>query len=90
MSEEENAEAAERAPRSPGHTQRPPLVEGISPNVPQSRGLLDGLLLLSGLMELGRQRLADALAERLFEKSAGVTAFAADKALGLHAGLSGR
>ena len=91
MNEEENAEAAERAPGSPGHTLNGlRAVEGISPDVPQSRGLLDGLLLLSSLMKLGRQRLADALAESLFEEAAGVAALAADKAFGLHAGLSGR
>lgn len=72
------------------HAQRPPLVEWISPNVPRSRGLLDGLLLLNALVELGRERLAGALAESLFDEAAGFAALAADKAFGLHVGLAGR
>ena len=65
-------------------------VEGISPDVPRSRGLLDGLLLRGGLMELRSERLADALAESLFHEAAGLTTFAARKTFGLHVGLSGR
>ena len=72
------------------HTQRPPRVEGISSSVPRSRGLLDGLLLLNALVKLGRQRLADTLAESLFDEAAGVAAFTAHEAFGLHAGLTGR
>ena len=58
--------------------------------MPQSRGLLDGLLLLSSLMKLRRQCLVDALAKCLFEEAAGVAALAANEAFGLYAGLSGR
>ena len=72
------------------HAQRPPRIEGISPNVPHSRGLLDGLLLLSDLVELGGQCFADPLTECLFDKAARLAAFAADKAFGLHVGLAGR
>lgn len=72
------------------HAQRPPQVEGITPNVPRSSGLLDCLLLLDVLVKLGRQRLTDALAECLFDEAAGVATFAAHEAFGLHAGLSGR
>ena len=72
------------------HAQRPPQVDGSSPNVPRSRGLLDGLLLLSDLVNLGSQRLADALSESLFNEAAGVAALAADEPFGLHVGLAGR
>ena len=72
------------------HAQRPPQVDGISPKVPRSRGLLDGLLLLSDLVKLGSQRLTDVLAESLFNEAAGVAAFAANETLGLHAGLACR
>ena len=65
-------------------------VEGISPDVPRSRGLLDGLLLLGGLMELRSERLADTLAESLFHEAARLAAFAARETFGLHVGLSGR
>ena len=72
------------------HAQRPPQVNGSSSVVPHSRGLLDGLLLLSDLVKLGSQRLADALAESLFDEAACVAAFAANETFGLHAGLAGR
>ena len=71
------------------HAQRPPQVNGSSPVEPHSRGLLGGLLLLSDLVKLGSQRLADALAESLFNEAAGVAAFAANETFGLHAGLAG-
>ena len=41
-------------------------------------------------MELGGECLADALAESLFQKLAGLATFAASKTFGLHFGLSGR
>ena len=66
------------------HAQRPPRVEGISPNVPRSGGLLDCLLLLNILVELGSKRLAGALAESLFDEAARLTALAANEAFGLH------
>ncbi len=72
------------------HAQRPPRVEGISPNVPRSSGLLDCLLLLNALVELGRERLAGALAESLFDEAARVATFAAHETFGLHVGLAGR
>ena len=72
------------------HAQRPPCVEGISPNVPHSCGLLDCLLLLNDLVELGRECLAGALAESLFNEAARVATFAAHEAFGLHVGLAGR
>ena len=72
------------------HAQRPPRVEGISPNVPRSRGLLDGLLLLGVLVKLGRERLTDTLAESLFNEAARVAAFTTHEAFGLHVGLAGR
>ena len=72
------------------HAQRPPQVDGISPKVPRSRGLLDGLLLLRRLVELGRQRLVHTLAECLFDEAACVAAFAANETFGLHAGLACR
>lgn len=58
--------------------------------MPRSRELLDGLLLVSRLVKLGGQRLADTLAEGFFNKAARVAAFTANEAFGLHAGLSGR
>ena len=72
------------------HAQRPPQVNGSSSVVPHSRGLLGGLLLLSDLVKLSSQRLADALAESLFNEAAGVAAFAANETFGLHAGLACR
>ena len=72
------------------HAQRPPQMEGISPKVPHSRGLLDGLWLLTLLMELGGECLVDALAESLLDKAARIAAFTAHETLGLHAGLAGR
>ena len=71
------------------HAQRPPQVEGISPNVPRSRGLLDRLLLLNVLVEVGRQRLAGALAKSLFNEAARIAAFTAHESFGLHVGLAG-
>lgn len=55
-----------------------------------SRGLLLDDLLVGGLVELGSQRLVDALAESLLYELTGLAAFTADKAFGLHLGLSGR
>ncbi len=72
------------------HAQRPPRVEGISPNVPHSCGLLDDLLLLGVLVKLGCQRLTDMLAESLFNEAARVATFASHEAFGLHVGLAGR
>ena len=72
------------------HAQRPPRVEGISPNVPHSCGLLDDLLLLGVLVKLGRQRLTDMLAESLFNEAARVATFASHESFGLHVGLAGR
>lgn len=71
------------------HAQRPPQIEGISPDETSS-GLLDSLLLTSDLMELGRQRLTDTLAERLFNEAARVAAFPANEAFGLYVGLASR
>ena len=72
------------------HAQRPPRVEGISPNVPHSCGLVDVLLLLDVLVKLGRHRLTDMLAECLFNEAARTTAFTAHESFGLHVGLAGR
>ena len=55
-----------------------------------SRGLLLDDLLTGGLVELGSQRLVDAMAESLLHELTGLTAFTADKAFGLNAGLPGR
>ncbi len=52
--------------------------------------LLCDHLTFGGLMKVGRQRLTDTLAESLFDEAAGVAAFAANEALGLHAGLACR
>ena len=74
---------------SRSHTQRPPQVEGISPAAPQLCGLLNDVLLRDYLMELGRERLFDFAAESFLHKATRLAAFAADKAFGLHVGLSG-
>ena len=58
--------------------------------MPHSRGLLDGLLLLSDLVKLGSQRLPDSLAESLFDEAACVAAFTANETFGLHTGLACR
>ena len=47
------------------------------------------LLLAHGLVVLGRERLADFLAESLFQKPAGLLAFGPGEALRLDAGFSG-
>ena len=75
---------------SQSHTQQPPQVEGISPAAPQLCGLLNDVLLRDNLMELGRERLLDLLAESFLHEATRLAAFAAGKAFGLHIGLSGR
>lgn len=75
---------------SRSHTQRPPLVERISPAAPQLCGLVNDVLLWDHLMELSRERLFDFAAESFFHEATRLATFAADKAFGLHIGLSGR
>ena len=74
----------------PARARRPLLVSVVIAQPIPSRGLLLDDLLVSGLVELRRQRLVDAMAESLFQKLTGLTAFTAGEALGLDAGLSGR
>lgn len=84
----ENAEAAEHAPGIPGTHSTASADRTVSRPMPRSRGLLDDLWLLSDFVELGRERLTDALAKNVFDELACLTAFAARETLGLDFGLS--
>lgn len=74
---------------SRSHTQRPPLVERISPAAPQLCGLVNDVLLRDYLMELGRERLFNFVAESFLHEATRLATFAAGKAFGLDVGLSG-